>query len=59
MAQVSKIFLGKLLADSPIVFKLIKQYHYFSANEKIFPWDHFLNRVVVKQLSISTLVLIL
>ena len=47
MAYVSKIFLGKLLADSPIVFKLIKQYHYFSANEKTFPGDHSLNRLVV------------
>ena len=28
VAGVSRIFLGKLLVDSPIVFKLIKQYHY-------------------------------
>ena len=59
VAYVSTIFLGKLLADSPIVFKLIKQYHYFSANEKTFPGEHLLIWLVVNQLSISTWVLLL
>jgi molecular chaperone DnaJ len=34
------MFLGKLLTDSPIVFKLIKQYDYFSCNEKTFQRNH-------------------